>query len=147
MVWTNRLFWDPTVPRILETFRGIRRARRSALDVIEQTGRYNISRHMLVEIIDADALNAARHTIDGLMNADVMVENLTVHEMLLYTAELKCSRELSFASKRRRVLMLTNSLGLDTCRNNKIATSNRRCISGNGLPPRLFCASGSKSSF
>lgn len=68
-------------------------------------------------------------------DADLLIPNLTVHEMLLYTAELKCSPDLNMESKRRRVIMLTNSLGLDSCRNTKIMSNTRRCISGKSLVP------------
>ena len=62
--------------------------------------------------------------------ADVLIPNLTVHETLLYTAELKCAAALSIKCKRKRVIMLTNCLGLDECRNRRIFADSRRCISG-----------------
>ena len=74
--------------------------------------------------------------------ADVLIPNLTVHETLLCTAELKCSAELSKESKRRRVVMLTNCLGLDGCRNTEISSKLRKCISGVlidiALPASMF---------
>jgi ATP-binding cassette, subfamily G (WHITE), member 2 len=48
--------------------------------------------------------------------ADTLLGTLSVYEMLLYTAELKCPTSESLESKKERVETLVASLGLTSCR-------------------------------
>ena len=61
---------------------------------------------------------------------DTLLAELTVREMLLYTAELKCSLAESLAKKKRRVDSLLETLALDRCANTLIGDSLARGISG-----------------
>ena len=61
------------------------------------------------------------------------MDNLTVHEMLLYTAEMKLEMAVSMAEKREKVEELLKQLALDVCRNVRIGSDMQRGISG------MFC--------
>ena len=61
---------------------------------------------------------------------DTLLAELTVREMLLYTAELKCSLAEPLAKKKRRVDSLLETLALERCANTLIGDSLARGISG-----------------
>ncbi|KAK9905859.1 hypothetical protein WJX75_007710 [Coccomyxa subellipsoidea] len=61
---------------------------------------------------------------------DTLVENLTVREMLLYTAEMKLELSVNMAEKKARVDLLTKQLALEACQNVRIGNSMSRGISG-----------------
>ena len=61
---------------------------------------------------------------------DTLVPELTVREMLLYTAELKCPRSEPLSQKRRRVDQLLSTLALQGCAHTVIGNVLTRCISG-----------------
>mmetsp|Transcript_9008 Transcript_9008/g.27003 ORF Transcript_9008/g.27003 Transcript_9008/m.27003 type:complete len:168 (-) Transcript_9008:1921-2424(-) len=95
-------------------------------------GRYVNGRTTGSLFIDGSPVNFSdikRH-VGFVEQFDVFVENLTVHEMLLYTAELACSKYLPTTIKRSRVVILSSRLGLDDCSNSRISVAGRRCISG-----------------
>ena len=58
------------------------------------------------------------------------MDNLTVQEMLLYTAEMKLEMDVSMAKKRERVEELLQQLALEGCRNVRIGSNMQRGISG-----------------
>ena len=62
--------------------------------------------------------------------ADTLVDNLTVQEMLLYTAEMKLEMVVTMAEKRKKVEDLLKQLALDGCRNVRIGSNMQRGISG-----------------
>ncbi|CAL5220797.1 g2870 [Coccomyxa viridis] len=64
---------------------------------------------------------------------DTLVDNLTVQEMLLYTAEMKLEMVVSMAEKREKVEDLLKQLALDGCRNVRIGSNMQRGISGTTL--------------
>ena len=70
---------------------------------------------------------------------DTLLAELTVREMLLYTAELKCPLSESLAKKRQRVDTLLETLALERCANTMIGDSLARGISGGQVwcPPLL----------
>ena len=61
---------------------------------------------------------------------DTLVPELTVREMLLYTAELKCPRSEPLSQKRRRVDQLLSTLALQDCAHTIIGNVLTRGISG-----------------
>ncbi|CAK0786885.1 hypothetical protein CVIRNUC_010099 [Coccomyxa viridis] len=61
---------------------------------------------------------------------DTLVPELTVREMLLYTAELKCPRSEPLSQKRRRVHQLLSTLALQGCAHTVIGNVLTRGISG-----------------
>ncbi|CAL8472002.1 g11544 [Coccomyxa elongata] len=61
---------------------------------------------------------------------DTLVENLTVREMLLYTAEMKLELSVNMAEKRERVDLLLKQLALEACQNVRIGNNLSRGISG-----------------
>lgn len=63
-------------------------------------------------------------------HADTLLENLTVFEMLVYTAELKMPQEHSYTFKQQRVEELLQQLALSSCRHVKIGSNLARGISG-----------------
>ena len=63
-------------------------------------------------------------------NADTLLDNLTVYEMLAYTAELKNPMEEPFDKKRAKVEMVIQQLGLSGCRGVRIGSTLARGISG-----------------
>ena len=70
------------------------------------------------------------------MRADALIDNLTVFEMLVYTAELKLPMAIPFADKCRKVQSVVDQLALNTCRNVRIGNPMQRGISGaHGRPP------------
>ena len=62
--------------------------------------------------------------------ADTLIDNLTVQEMLLYTAELKLKATVPLDAKLRRVDALIEQLALGVCRNVRIGDAMKRGISG-----------------
>lgn len=71
--------------------------------------------------------------------ADTLVDNLTVQEMLAYTAEMKLEMGVGMAEKRARVEALLRQLALEPCRNVRIGSSMQRGISGALLRPPAAC--------
>ncbi len=66
------------------------------------------------------------------MLADTLLDNLTVYEMLAYTAELKNPMKEPFEKKRAKVEMVIQQLGLNGCRGVRIGNPLARGISGEG---------------
>lgn len=66
----------------------------------------------------------------GVACADALIENLTVYEMLIYTAELKIPNTQSFQQKKDKVDAVINQLALNTCKNVRIGSTLSRGISG-----------------
>ena len=62
--------------------------------------------------------------------ADTLLDNLTVYEMLAYTAELKNPMKEPFEKKRAKVEMVIQQLGLNGCRGVRIGNPLARGISG-----------------
>ena len=62
--------------------------------------------------------------------ADTLLDNLTVEEMLLYTAEMKNPVALPLAAKRARVDLVLEQLALTGCRGVQIGNALSRGISG-----------------
>jgi len=62
--------------------------------------------------------------------ADTLIDNLTVHDMLLYTAELKLRASVPLAVTRQRVDGLIEQLALGACRDVRIGDAMQRGISG-----------------
>lgn len=62
--------------------------------------------------------------------ADTLIDNLTVQEMLLYTAELKLKATVPLEAKLRRVDTLIEQLALGVCRHVRIGDAMKRGISG-----------------
>jgi len=71
---------------------------------------------------------------------DTLLAELTVREMLLYTAELKCSLAESLAKKKRRVDSLLETLALERCANTMIGDSLARGVSGGQVRPPYLIA-------
>ncbi len=71
---------------------------------------------------------------------DTLLPELTVREMLLYTAELKCPRAEPLPDKRARVERLLGLLALGGCAGTLIGDSLARGISGGQVnaPPWPF---------
>lgn len=61
---------------------------------------------------------------------DTLLPELTVREMLLYTAELKCPLSEPLPQKRARVEQLLETLALQSCAGTLIGDSLARGISG-----------------
>ena len=66
--------------------------------------------------------------------ADALIENLTVFEMLLYTAEMKVDMRVPFREKCRKVQAVVDQLALNTCRDTRIGSQVARGISGARAP-------------
>ena len=64
---------------------------------------------------------------------DTLLPELTVREMLLYTAELKCPREEPLAQKAERVSQLLDVLALGACAGTHIGDAMARGISGSSV--------------
>ncbi len=62
--------------------------------------------------------------------ADTLLENLTVYEMLAYTAELKNPMSEPFEKKVAKVENVIQQLGLSGCRGVRIGSTLSRGISG-----------------
>ena len=62
--------------------------------------------------------------------ADTLIGNLTVFEMLLYTADLKLPRCMPYKDKVRKVSLIISQLALTTCQHVRIGSSVQRGISG-----------------
>ena len=62
--------------------------------------------------------------------SDTLLPELTVREMLLYTAELKCPRSEPLPDKRARVEQLLDTLRLRECAGTLIGDSLARGVSG-----------------
>ena len=71
---------------------------------------------------------------------DTLLPELTVREMLLYTAELKCPRAEPLPAKRARVEQLLGTLALGGCAGTLIGDALARGISGGQVsaPPPLL---------
>ena len=69
-------------------------------------------------------------------SADTLLDNLTVEEMLMYTAEMKNPVRESLATKKAKVALVLEQLALTSCRNVKIGNALDRGISG-GSPGSL----------
>ena len=69
-------------------------------------------------------------TVRGGPCADALIDNLTVFEMLVYTAELKLPMRIPFKDKVRKVQSVVDQLALNTCRNVRIGNPLTRGISG-----------------
>ena len=67
------------------------------------------------------------------VTADTLLDNLTVYEMLAYTAELKNPMKEPFEKKRAKVEMVIQQLGLNGCRGVRIGSTLARGISGEPL--------------
>lgn len=65
-------------------------------------------------------------------SVDTLLDNLTVYEMLAYTAELKNPMKEPFERKRAKVEMVIQQLGLNGCRGVRIGNPLARGISGAG---------------
>lgn len=65
--------------------------------------------------------------------ADTLIDNLTVQEMLLYTAELKLEASVPLATKLQHVDSLVEQLALGVCRHVRIGNAMTRGISGQEL--------------
>ena len=61
---------------------------------------------------------------------DTLLDNLTVREMLMYTAEMKNPQDLPYAEKAARVDLVLSQLALLSCRNVRIGSALARGISG-----------------
>ncbi|KAK9904972.1 hypothetical protein WJX75_006687 [Coccomyxa subellipsoidea] len=61
---------------------------------------------------------------------DTLLDNLTVEEMLMYTAELKCELRESLGAKREKVAAIIDQLALGGCRGVRIGNALQRGISG-----------------
>ncbi len=72
--------------------------------------------------------------------ADTLLDNLTVYEMLAYTAELKNPMKEPFERKRAKVEMVIQQLGLNGCRGVRIGNPLARGISGDCAS--LQCSNG-----
>ena len=62
--------------------------------------------------------------------ADTLIGNLTVFEMLLYTADLKLPRRMPYKDKVRKVSHIITQLALNTCQHVRIGSPVQRGISG-----------------
>lgn len=71
---------------------------------------------------------------------DTLLPELTVREMLLYTAELKCARAEPLAAKRACVETLLGTLALGGCAGTLIGDALARGISGGQVSARSRAA-------
>ncbi len=67
--------------------------------------------------------------------ADTLIGNLTVFEMLLYTADLKLPRRMPYKDKVRKVSYIITQLALTTCQHVRIGSTVQRGISGECSSP------------
>ena len=74
----------------------------------------------------------------GVLGADALIDNLTVFEMLLYTAELKLDMRMNFLDKCKKVQRVIEQLALNTCRDVRIGSALTRGISGAYLPLKFI---------
>lgn len=79
---------------------------------------------------EAPTSNFLRRFTGYVEQFDTLVDNLTVYEMLLYTAELKRPMSEPLASKRGAVDVLLQRLALEKCRDTRIGSTLKRGISG-----------------
>ena len=70
---------------------------------------------------------------------DTLLPELTVREMLLYTAELKCPRAEPLPDKRARVERLLDTLALGGCAGTLIGDALARGISGGQVRAAPCC--------
>ena len=68
---------------------------------------------------------------------DTLLPELTVREMLLYTAELKCPRSEPISAKKIRVEQLLETLALKNCAGTLIGDALARGVSGGQVRTRL----------
>lgn len=71
-----------------------------------------------------------KHLVGYVEQFDTLIGELTVEQMLMYTAELKLSRRVSREEKKRRVDVVIENLRLSKCRNTVIGNVLKRGISG-----------------
>ena len=69
-----------------------------------------------------------------ILAADTLIPNFTVHEMLMYTIELKQERKVPLSEKRSQVDAVIKQLNLWPCKNVLIGSQAKRGISGTALP-------------
>ena len=70
---------------------------------------------------------------------DTLVSNLTVAEMLTYTAELKLATTVTSIDKRRRVERVLDALSLRSCCNVVIGDASKRGVSGGQVCAGSIC--------
>jgi len=75
-------------------------------------------------------LDAFRSTVGYVEQFDTLVAELTVQQMLQYTAELKLPRSTTTVERKARVEEVVQMLDLESCRNVVIGNALRRGISG-----------------
>lgn len=73
---------------------------------------------------------ALRHLCGYVEQFDTLVGELTVEQMLMYTAELKLPRKVSREEKKQRVNEVISKLSLEKCRHTIIGNQLRRGVSG-----------------
>ena len=73
---------------------------------------------------------AVRRRIGFVTQDDLMWQALTVHQTLMYAAELRLPEALSRAEKRERVERIIALLGLEKCRATPIGGAFQRGVSG-----------------
>ena len=78
----------------------------------------------------AAAAGVLKHLCGYVEQFDTLLGELTVDQMLMYTAEMKLPRSLQKADKRKRVDSVISQLRLEKCRNTVIGNVLRRGISG-----------------
>lgn len=61
---------------------------------------------------------------------DILYENLTVYETLLYSARLRLPSSLGLPRMQERVEEVISQLGLESCRDTRIGSRDKRGISG-----------------
>ncbi|KAI3662011.1 hypothetical protein MP638_005459 [Amoeboaphelidium occidentale] len=61
---------------------------------------------------------------------DTLLETLTVYETLMFSAELRLPKSMSYAQKRRRVSETMIELGIEHIANSRVGSSGKRGISG-----------------
>ena len=72
---------------------------------------------------------------------DTLLDNLTVEEMLMYTAEMKNPVREALATKKAKVALVLEQLALTSCRSVKIGNDLDRGISG-GSTAHVGCKRG-----
>jgi ATP-binding cassette, subfamily G (WHITE), member 2 len=74
------------------------------------------------------------------VDADTLLDTLTVYEMMLYTAELKLPESMPLAEKKSRVDNMISQLQLTKCRDVCIGSALTRGISGGQVSSGLSAA-------
>ena len=110
--------------------------------VAQQAGRHIVTAHLLrfpVSKAPTNCLRASSLIMTISMCADTLLANLTVLEMLLYTAEMRNKVSLSAEAKREHVETVLAALGLQPCRDVLIGDPLHRGISGVCSPAMQCC--------